>query len=265
MATYYWYTTGNASRIKPGWRVPSWNTDNLNGPRTLVELVFEEVRGDHYPSRPSRLVNKFVCPDYPSEFCEPGDSSKTIFEVEVRGKTFEANADHYARALDPAIDYLHRLGDREELKEKIRQEAHKYWRGSRKGNEVIVDGTVTIVGPVEQRKKGTDTMNLRKALIKLAHGNPALRKDLLPLLKEGSHEKKGASPIDIAEAPYWIKVTGKKLGMHPVEAWSGIHGYIVDFKSPPGFKLTRKVLNMFLRNDEFRWVTQDKNSITVGC
>ena len=188
MATYYWYTTGNTSRIKPGWKVPSWKTDGLNGPRLLVEVVFEEVRSDHYPNRPPRITNKFVCPNYPSEFCDPSDSSKTIFEVDVRGKTFEANADHYARAMGPAIDYLHHLGDRDELKEQIQREAHKYWRGGGRGNEIIVEGTVTIVGPVKNKQASLkeNTVNLRNKLIKLAHDNPKLRKELLPLLKEAT-------------------------------------------------------------------------------
>jgi len=193
MATYYWYTTRDASQIKPGWRVPPRDIRNMPHIQMIAENIFEEVRRKHYSGKPSRLTNIFVCPKYPSEFCDPHDTSKTIFEVEAKGKTFGANADYYAHGINAAVDLKYNMGDPEELKEQIREAAHNYWgrRGVQMTNEVIVDGTVTIVGPatkkIASKERNVHTMNddlLRKLTIRLAHNNRDLRPHLLPLLKE---------------------------------------------------------------------------------
>ena len=210
MATYFWYTTRDASRIKPGWRVPPPNLRDLPYAKLITENVFEEVRKQHYPSRPSRLVNIFVCPAYPSEFCEKDDPTKTIFEVDVRGKTFGANADYYTHGIYAATDLKYKLGDPEELTEKIKEAAHNYWGKRGAVNEVIVDGTVTIVGPATGNKKRASIKelyamsgkNLRNKLIKLANDNPDLRKDILPLLRTKS------AGIVLKEGDTWESESG---------------------------------------------------------
>ena len=141
MPKYYWRARGDASEIKPGWRVP------IAKPRqTPVEALFESVRRKEFPQRPSRLNCVFVCPDLKG-FCRLGNHDwdtgepEYIFEVKVTGKTFTANAETFTSARDeisrdPA--YTERI-------------VRSYWEGVGKPYlpEILVDGTVTVVKRVQ--------------------------------------------------------------------------------------------------------------------
>jgi len=149
MSTYYWYTLGNPTGIKPGWRVPPWKPHNEI--QTITETIFEGVRKKEFPSRPPRLGGVFVCPGYPSGFCDPKDKRKTIFEVDVLGKTFGADSDFYSGAASYAPHIRFRIGDIEQIKEEMRDLARSYWRGQGVVDEIIVAGTVSIVGPASKK------------------------------------------------------------------------------------------------------------------
>jgi hypothetical protein len=115
-----------------------------------MEKVWEDVRREHYPDRPSRVGNTFICPDYKSAVKWVGHSHWRIFEVKYSGKAFRGDARWWNM----------RGRDYEEW-------AHEYWKGQPRGGEypeLIVKGPVEIVREMDS---GKDEARKRRTLKKL--------------------------------------------------------------------------------------------------
>lgn len=138
---YYW-TASSSKPVPPGTRVPaariSMNPENEAHRR--IEEIFERVRREEFPNRPSRIGAKFVCPSLKG-FCR-ADGYKKVYQVKVSGKAFQTNAEYYTEAF-----YSARGGASDE---RLASWARSYWKGGRAPffPEVIVQGTVTIIGPI---------------------------------------------------------------------------------------------------------------------
>lgn len=158
--TYYWRTIKNPDQIKPGWNVPPFYAKGET--LKIVEALFEDIRKKEFPTRPSRVGAVFVCPDLRSQFCR--DSKATVFEVAVKGNTFATDSDYISSAAGYAVNIRYKVGDMGENMEQIRDLARSYWKGSPAADEIIVDGTVTILGPL----KGTRNASMKK--YPTAHG-----------------------------------------------------------------------------------------------
>lgn len=142
MPKYYWTASGDASQIKPGFKVPP------APPRqTPVEKIFERVRREEYPDRPSRLGAIYVCPSLKG-FCQPGQEDwetgqpEYIFEVRVQGKTFTTDGEAFTEA---------RMSGNAEI---VESWANTYWSSTGMPPffpEVLVDGTVTVIRRIQPR------------------------------------------------------------------------------------------------------------------
>lgn len=109
-------------------------------------------------------------------------------------------------------------------------------------------------------------MTLRSKLIRLAHQNPELRSELLPLLKQAT-TKQAASEISLEELPIAQKELVAIVEYPIVQVWEGIHGYIVEFKgnSPGGARIDRNKLKRMLGHKDFRWISpSDRDGFSVG-
>lgn len=164
MSKFYWSARGDASQIKPGFKVPKTK------PRvTPVEAIFEQVRKEHYPDRPSRLTAIYVCPEL-GGFCKPGSKDwdtmqpTSIFEVRVQGETFLANAELFSKARENEHD-----------PEYVEDIAKSYWNPKgipRFFPEVLVEGTVTVTRRIYPKSAATvlTTPAYMKMLLKYMDG-----------------------------------------------------------------------------------------------
>jgi len=144
---YYW-SPRDQGLVKPGFRVPPARLP-LHPTRPehkRVEAIFEKVRREQFPNRPSRIGAKFVCPSLKG-WCKPKvvgtGSGSGIYEVSVSGKVFETDSEYYTEAAFAA-------GSRAD-DETLSSWAESYWEG-RSGApffpEVVVQGTVTVIRSV---------------------------------------------------------------------------------------------------------------------
>ena len=90
---------------------------------------------------------------------------------------------------------------------------------------------------------------------------------LTNILKEGANLNE-ASPISFNElepkVQSKIKYLEKVVGGKHIAIFDGIHGTIVDIKSPSFVKrLTASQMNQLLKSD-IRWIESDKNGFTIG-
>lgn len=105
-------------------------------------------------------------------------------------------------------------------------------------------------------------MSLRSKLIRLAHQQPSLREELLPLL---GRSKVAADEIDVyALPPSRSKIVKEveSLGVKAKMAWSGVHGYIVNFTMPG--RMDAEKLRKVLAAREIRWVEFSHGEMSVG-
>jgi len=146
--SYYWlcsYPLEGGSIISPGnWgRIISlyaFDTNNLN---QIRERVFEKVRTENYPDRPSRLKSTYLCKDIDGARQFLRDTNRRfdlIYEVEVleQGKplftTDWKRADH--------VD-----GESESL---MIIRAHNYWKAEDVAHpEVLTESRIKIVRRIE--------------------------------------------------------------------------------------------------------------------
>lgn len=153
MPKFYWKARGDASQIKPGFKVPAAK------PRiTPVEAIFEQVRKEQFPSLPSRLNCKFVCPELKG-WCSLGRNDwdtgepEYVFEVQVTGKTLTTNADLFSKAREDHARFPHHTAEI----------AEDYWnpRGSILFPETLVDGTVTVVRRIQPPEESRTSSMLK--------------------------------------------------------------------------------------------------------
>jgi len=130
---FFWVPKLGGKDFKPGDIVPKFTgiMESFD-----VEEVFEEIREDEFPDRPSRLNNNFV---YPTIEGALADFEDRFYEVEATGKVFYTDLTLWSEGED--IYYGH---DEEATSNVIRE----YWKGSLhidKNTEAIIDGVVKIV------------------------------------------------------------------------------------------------------------------------
>ncbi len=103
--TYYWQTRGpwkSESQIEFGvTHVPKARPR----PQTRIEQIFEEVRKNQFPSRPSRLNCVYLCENLKGwegkSFCSyPPHSDGETYEVKLRGNynLFKTNSEYWTEA-----------------------------------------------------------------------------------------------------------------------------------------------------------------------
>lgn len=106
-------------------------------------------------------------------------------------------------------------------------------------------------------------MSLRSKLIRLAHQQPALRGELLPLL---GRDKTAADEIDLYDlSPSYlnlVKMIEKTLGVKAEMVWLGGFGYIVDFTLPG--RMDPEDLRKVLAAREIRWIEFRDRNLSVG-
>jgi len=135
---YYW-AASEAQPVNPGFKVPVWKPRHPK-----IEAIFEEVRLEKFPNRPSRLGAKFVCL-HKKGFCQKptGSFFHSVHEVRVKGKVFIADMEYFT-------EVVMRTGGKvtEENERLVRSFAEDYWSGNIiMSPEVIVQGDVTVLGP----------------------------------------------------------------------------------------------------------------------
>ena len=126
--TYYWQTRGpwkSESQIEFGvTHVPKARPR----PQTRIEEIFEEVRKNQFPSRPSRLDCVYLCENLEGwegkSFCSypaPGDGE--TYEISLRGSynLFEANSEFWTEAV---VAY-----NRNKREDDVESWAKSYWKG----------------------------------------------------------------------------------------------------------------------------------------
>ena len=127
--TYYWQTTGAWSgkdKIRQGSsHVPRSNPRSQGGGR--VEEIFEEVRKEQFPERPSRLDCVYLCEnlDGPAgeSFCSyPARDGGETYEIRLEGdyNLFKTNSEYWTEAVTSFS-----RGD----EDKVRGFAEAYWEG----------------------------------------------------------------------------------------------------------------------------------------
>jgi len=127
---YYWQTMGpwkGESAIALGAaHVPQAKPRETAG--GLIEELFEEVRKEKFPDRPSRLNCIFLCENLEGysggSFCSyPARGDGETYEVELRGqyKLFKTNSEYWTEAV---IGY-----DRSKDENRARGWAEAYWEG----------------------------------------------------------------------------------------------------------------------------------------
>ena len=124
---YYWQTRG----LWKGDAAIKFGTTHVPKaiPRDLeVEKIFEEVRKEKFPDRPSRLDCVYLCDSLKGfsggSFCKfPAPEGGETYGVELRGnpKILKTNSEYWTEALDR----WHRRKDEEE----VRRWAKQYWEG----------------------------------------------------------------------------------------------------------------------------------------
>lgn len=106
-------------------------------------------------------------------------------------------------------------------------------------------------------------MSLRSKLIRLAHQQPSLREELLPLL---GRSKVAADEIDLYALPPSRSDIVEKFesffGVKAVDAWSGGFGYSVNFTMPG--RMGAQELRKVLEAREIRWIDFHHGLMGVG-
>ena len=119
---YYWQTMGPWSHPEDaiGQHVPKATPRQ----RDRIEEIFEEVRKEKFPDRPSRLNCVYLCENLEGwegkSFCSyPARNDGETYEVELRGdyNLFKTNAEYWTEAV--------MRGD----EESARSYAEAYWEG----------------------------------------------------------------------------------------------------------------------------------------
>jgi hypothetical protein len=149
--TFYYlcsYPLGNGSVVQKGnWgRIIKINPITPHTlPYLLRELIFEKIRLEEYPYRPSRLNSIMACANLESakEFKSlPGRQFDIIYEVEpldIKSKLFEADWSLILPPLNKSIA-------------QVEQEARNYWSGfisHENKKEILIDSDIRIIKKID--------------------------------------------------------------------------------------------------------------------
>ena len=155
---FYWTSLKALGDPPIGFEIPISQMDE-HDPR--IESLFEEARKEINPGAPSRLSCVFVCPDL-SYVCDPHNVELDyiygpVYEVEVTGKIFATDPDHY-QTVEAQLNYKHPRRNKF-----INEALSEYWtgyntqiamrdpKGLRNSREILVEGTVKIIRKVSDR------------------------------------------------------------------------------------------------------------------
>lgn len=156
----YWRSRAERGDIKPGFVVPphfsTWKElqdeakkDKWAKTKYLTERLYEKVRRDEFPKRPSRKGAVFVCPTR-AGFCTPKGKYDLkyhrYFEVLVTGTIFYADGVLFSRGYNE----LEKFPD----STWVIKDAQDYWRGEHSYEmeqipELVVHGEVVVIGAAE--------------------------------------------------------------------------------------------------------------------
>tara|TARA_Y100000310_G_C20576670_1_gene760770 strand:- start:191 stop:694 length:504 start_codon:yes stop_codon:yes gene_type:complete len=148
---YYWQTQGPWLHPEDpiGQHVPKARPRQEDGGR--IEDIFEAVRKEKFPDRPSRLDCVYLCENVKGwegrSYCRyPASDGGETYEVELRGdyNLFKANAEFWVAALE-----------RVDNESETRSFAESYWKGAGKSVtflEILVSPpeAAVIVGRYEE-------------------------------------------------------------------------------------------------------------------
>ena len=112
---------------------------SVSPPNAAREIIYEEVRKEHYPYRPSRFDSIFLCPNLETAklFGERHRKDATLYEVEIidtAAKQFIANWNMMAPKTCSYSDVI--------------TYAHDYWKGidvPTEFQEIVIESDVQIV------------------------------------------------------------------------------------------------------------------------
>ena len=141
---YFWQTRGPwkaESQIDFGvTHVPRANPRGKLAGR--AEEIFEEVRREQFPDRPSRLDCVFLCENLEGmegrSFCSyPARNDGETYEVELRGNynIFKTDSEYWTEAVWRGED-----------EENVRRWAEEYWKGPDEGGPIFAE---ILVSPPE--------------------------------------------------------------------------------------------------------------------
>jgi hypothetical protein len=122
---YYWQTRGGPWKADKQIELGVTHVPKARPrPQTRIEEIFEEVRKNQFPSRPSRLNCVYLCENLEGwegkSFCSyPARDDGETYEVSLRGNynLFKANSEYWTEAVV--------RGDEESVK----RYAEAYWEG----------------------------------------------------------------------------------------------------------------------------------------
>jgi len=138
----YFWSASSSQPVAPGFRVPATTIASIpkNPSRMKAEIIAEEIRIKDFRGRPSRLNSVFVCPALDG-FCGRSHHRKGgVYEVEVKGRTFETDGVIFTDIAMYAQDE----------EDNAKEAARRYWEGTSRGElpEILVQGTVTVIRQV---------------------------------------------------------------------------------------------------------------------
>jgi len=151
---YYW-AARDPRPVEPGFVVPPARTAEMERHKEL-ELIFERVRKQVAPGKPSRIGAIYVCPSLEG-FCRRDHNWSAeggVYEVAVQGKTFLTNASYYTEAI---FNW-----ERQQDVASAERWAKQYWEWKGKVPklffaEVIVQGKVTVLRRVDEVSRAAAT------------------------------------------------------------------------------------------------------------
>lgn len=150
MKKYYWlgsYPLASGSIVEPGnWGriINLYNIQNAQSAFVAAkEFIFENIRVETYPERPSRLSCLFLCEDLASakDFQEKnGRINDIIYEVEIVGKDEVFRTDW---------SILNKCNENPKVSN-IKELAEKYWKGVEIENpEALTNSSIKIIKKIQ--------------------------------------------------------------------------------------------------------------------
>jgi hypothetical protein len=156
----FWRSRASRGDVKPGFIVPphfsTWKEledeakkDKFAKTKCLAERLYEKVRRDEFPKRPSRKGAVFVCPTR-AGFCTPRGKYDfkyhRYFEVLVTGTIFYADGVMFSRGYNELQKFPNSTW--------ATKDAQGYWRGEHSFEmeqipELVVHGEVVVIGSAE--------------------------------------------------------------------------------------------------------------------
>ena len=114
-----------------------------NSDHSLRELIYEEVRKEYYPEKPSRLNCVFLCPNKESAFKFGGANRKnhSLYAVEIIDEDAKRCTSNYDAMPNMTISSY----------EDVKNYAHDYWKGidiPEDCKELLVESDVRVLQKV---------------------------------------------------------------------------------------------------------------------